>query len=76
MALRAQECKWEPQPAASGDSAGDWAQVGSASKKVEVRQSGGREDSPIQRIFGGEYRCPWGSGRIASHPLLSGVDKT
>ena len=52
-----EECKWEPQSAVgSASEAGDLAQAGTGSKKEEVHQSGGREDSPIQRIFGGEYR--------------------
>lgn len=34
----------------------EWEQVGKANKKVEVRQSGDLEDSPIQRMFGGQTR--------------------
>jgi len=54
------ECKWkatESVPGATTETSEDsWAEVGKGNKKVEVRSSGLKEDSPIQRIFGGTIR--------------------
>lgn len=55
-----EECKWkatESVPGAAAETSKDsWAEVGKGNKKVEVRSSGLKEDSPIQRIFGGTIR--------------------
>lgn len=59
-----EECK-EPQPAAL-DQSDDWSQMGKSNKKVEVRQSGDAEDSPIMRIFGGMTKTTVRSAKAKS----------
>lgn len=59
-----EECKWKTSEAlptierkTSSESDGShWNEVGKSNRKVEVRCSGLKEDSAIQRIFGGVMR--------------------
>eukprot|EP00397_Hematodinium_sp_SG-2012_P015643 GEMP01015935.1.p1 GENE.GEMP01015935.1~~GEMP01015935.1.p1 ORF type:complete len:518 (+),score=126.17 GEMP01015935.1:92-1645(+) len=59
------ECKWkanevlptiERKMSSETDDGANWNEVGKSNRKVEVRSSGLKEDSPIQRIFGGVLR--------------------